>query len=457
MEEIAIPVRTKLSTLIGAIAMLGVVAGPARAATEPVAWGSVPSPNRGELVNALFGVSAVASNDAWAVGEFNPGLTVAGRRTLAEHWNGRAWRVVRSPNASFPGADASFLKGVDAVSSDDVWAVGFGEDFASLNSKTLAIHWDGARWRKVRSPNPSGRSLPDRLFAVDAISSSDVLAVGDTGFPGKALILKWDGAGWAKVPNGCGVGLRGIDARSADDVWAVGSNTICHFDGTNWRVVPSPQPRPGYNEAYSLVDVSARAANDVWASGTRTVQQGESNLTFPLVEHWNGTAWTAMFNVPGISLDAIHAMAADDVYAVGTDATYPTVAHFDGTAWSLVPSPREGAGALKDVDVTPGTDEIWAVGAAYTGPHPGTLVEQAPSTTQGTVLGNTGVAGATVSWFGSQSGSTAADVSGHYFVAGLVAGTYTFIASEPGCAPASAQVAVVAGATITRDLHVNCP
>ena len=90
----------------------------------------------------------MASADAWSVGEFNPGVppTVTGRRTLTEHWDGTAWRVVRSPNESFPGVDASYLKDADAVTSDDVWAVGFGADFGSLDSRSLTIHWDGSAW-----------------------------------------------------------------------------------------------------------------------------------------------------------------------------------------------------------------------------------------------------------------------------------------------------------------------
>jgi hypothetical protein len=452
--------RTKLWTLIPASVLLAVLAGPpAGAATQLATWGTVPSPNRGHLENALFGVSAVTQDDVWAVGEYNPGLppTVTGRQTLSEHWDGTAWQIVRSPNTSFTGVDASYLKDVDAAASNDVWAVGFGEDFASFRSKTLTIHWNGSDWTKVRSPNPSGRTSRNDLYAVKAISSTNVLAIGDTGFPGTALILRWDGSAWAKVRNGCGVGLKGIDALSANDVWTVGSSTTCHFDGSAWRVIPSPQPRPAYDEvAYSLVDVSVLSPNDVWVSGTRTIQQGDYSLTFPLVERWNGTAWTAMYNVPGVSLNGIHALAANDVYSVGTDSTYPTVTHFDGSGWTPVPSPRDGGGALKDIDITPVTNGLWAVGAAYTGPHPGTLVEQAPSATQGTVVGNTAVAGATVTWIGPENGSTETDVSGDYFAAGLIAGEYQFIASNPGCVPASVQVTVVAGQTITRDLDLNC-
>jgi len=434
-----------------------VLVGPsAHAGTFP-AWGTVPSPNRGQLANAQLGVSVVAPNDAWAVGEYNPGLppTVTGRRTLTEHWDGAKWRIVRSPNASFAGVDATFLKGVDAVAANDVWAVGFGEDFGSLRSATLTLHWDGTSWTKVPSPNPAGHGLPNDLYAVKAISPTQVFAVGDFGFPGDALILQWNGSSWARVANHCGTGLRGIDALSTDDAWAVGSGTTCHFNGRTWSVVPSPKPRPAYGEiAYSLLDVRALAPDDVWAAGTRTIEQGEHLFTLPLVEHWNGITWTATYSVPGQALDGIDALSANDVYAVGTDGAYPMVAHFDGSGWTLVPSPQQG-GELQALDTTPGASVLWAVGSTYAGGGK-TLVEQAPSATQGTVVGNTTVSGATVTWIGRVNGSTEADVFGNYFAAGLVAGRYTFIASNPGCDPAVAKVMVVAGQTIAQNLDVSC-
>ena len=40
-------------------------------------WGTVPSPSRGNKASDLKGIAAVASDDIWAVGEFNPSF---GRR-----------------------------------------------------------------------------------------------------------------------------------------------------------------------------------------------------------------------------------------------------------------------------------------------------------------------------------------------------------------------------------------
>jgi hypothetical protein len=59
----------------------------------------VPSPNGGTGYNYLASVSALTSNDVWAVGHNNTGAFSI-NRTMTEHWDGTAWTVVPSPNLS---------------------------------------------------------------------------------------------------------------------------------------------------------------------------------------------------------------------------------------------------------------------------------------------------------------------------------------------------------------------
>ena len=116
----------------------------------------------------LAGVALLASDDIWAVGRFNSGKppTVTGRQTLALHWDGAQWAGVPTPNPTWAGADFSTLEDVAAISSDRVWSVGYAEDFASLKSTTLIEQWNGSAWRIVPSPNPGGSNLPNQLSAV---------------------------------------------------------------------------------------------------------------------------------------------------------------------------------------------------------------------------------------------------------------------------------------------------
>jgi hypothetical protein len=427
----------------------------ARSSGNPLVWGTVPSPNHGNLASALLGVSAVSATDIWGVGEYNPGVppTATGRRTLTEHWNGQTWTIVPSPNATFPNVSASHLTSVDAVTTNNVWAVGYGEDFSSSKSETLILHWNGTTWITVASPNPGGAANPNQLYAVGGVAASDVWAVGAAGYPERALTLHWNGSSWAAVANRCAAPLSGVVALSAHDVWAVGNATSCHYNGSSW--VPVPIALPADQSEPLLLAVSASSASDVWAAGDRLFACGESVCDAPLVEHWNGSTWTAMTAVPGIVLNGVAALAANNVFVVGTDQTYGVVGHWDGRTWTTVPSPRVGSGGLlQAIAAVPAANKLWAVGSSYSGAG-STLIEAAPSTTQGTLTGATGVSGATVSWFGSVKGSTTTDVFGNYAVAGLPAGAYTVVASYTGCTPDSATIRITAGVVVTHDFHLG--
>src|SRR5205085_7419484 len=88
------------------------------------------SPNVG-LGNELHGVAGVSASDVWAVGFTHKGYRQdvaipTAMQTLIEHWDGREWKVVPSPNV---GDRNNRLLGVAAISTNDVWAVGYyGDD-----------------------------------------------------------------------------------------------------------------------------------------------------------------------------------------------------------------------------------------------------------------------------------------------------------------------------------------
>ncbi len=436
-----------------------VVRAPHLAATA--AWGVVPSPNRGNLDNELKGLATVSATDAWAVGEYNPGVppTVTGRRTLIEHFDGSSWTLAPSPNPSWSGMDLATLEDVDAVSATDVWAVGYSEDFASLRLNTLVEHWDGARWSIVPSPNPAGKNQPNQLFGVAVVTSDDVWAVGQRDLGGRALILHWDGTAWSAVTNPCGryALLRGVSALSATDVWAVGDATTCHFDGTAWTLVPSPQPRSRFSEdAYPLESVSAAATDDVWAVGSRAIDNGYYVEFQSFAEHWDGTRWTPTYALPGATLSDVEAVSPTEAWTVGTYSAGTLVVEWDGARWNAVPTPDPGDGGLVNALDTDGSTGYLAAGASFAQGSEQTLVLQAPSTTQGSIEGDTGVSGATVTWLGPSNGSAVTDVFGHYDGAGLIPGRYVVTATAQGCDPGVAQVTVVAGTTVIADVHPQC-
>ena len=323
------------------------------------------------------------------------------------------------------------------------------------------------------TPQPGGE-LVDRLLAIDAVAPNDVWATGvywDSQTNERSLILHWNGSSWSIVPHDCETygGLTGATVISATDAWAVGDAETCHYDGKAWTEVPSPQPRGEYNElGYPLEDVSAASPTDVWAGGARVIEGPFGEIVWDaIVEHWNGLDWTIDRRVPGQVLYGVETLAANDVWAVGTDSYGPLIVHFDGSEWSTVPTPEWGRGgrlagidsAVNKLAMTPGgpPTNLWAAGNFFPGTSPSrTLIQRAPSPTQGAVVGGSNVAHATISWFGPENGSTETDEYGDYQVGGLLAGTYTFTATNPGCTPDSAIVTVIAGQTLTRNFHIDC-
>src|SRR5207248_6010409 len=106
-------------------------------------------------------------NDVWAAGS-------GGSSTLTEHWDGKSWTRVPSPN---PGAFSNRLTGLAAVSSDDIWAAGMDvprdPNISMVDSETFILHWDGQGW--TQSPSPSG---PNFIGAMAAASRDSAWAIG---------------------------------------------------------------------------------------------------------------------------------------------------------------------------------------------------------------------------------------------------------------------------------------
>jgi hypothetical protein len=286
-------------------------------------WSIVSSPNGGENVsNYLYGVSSVAPNDVWAVGWY--GNATGNDRTLTMHWDGAQWTIIDSPN---PLPQGNFLYAVDALSSNDVWAVGTG---TGSGVGTVAIHWDGTSWQTVATPNTASFN---RFHSVSGIAANDVWAVGNsfnnsTGHT-ETLTMHWDGSAWTYIPSPNPVTepsyLTGVAAISNNDVWAVGyyqsSNSqrslAMHWDGSEWSIVLTPNPDPNPHVEYLYInDIAALASNDVWAAGYYS--QGTGAAFFM---RWNGTAWVRVLAPTASTYDEIYgiaALASSDIWAVGS-------------------------------------------------------------------------------------------------------------------------------------------
>jgi hypothetical protein len=215
---------------------------------------------------------------------------------------------------------------VTAPASNNAWVV--GHTFGSATG--IVEHWDGTRWSLVSSPTFSNVVA----FAIAADSSTYVWAFGTSNVTGGPEALHFNGSTWTAIAAANpshGFEVEGVVALSPTDVWAVGASgtgepldTLVpaaeHGDGTKWSFVPVPNPDQGTRFRTFLTGVAAISANDIWAVGT------DSSGT--LTEHWDGTSWKIIRSPdPGSvtnSLVGVTALSDGTVAAVGTQVSSTT-------------------------------------------------------------------------------------------------------------------------------------
>ena len=287
-----------------------------------VAWtgGEQPQDPGGSVNNnSLWGVAVLSPCNAWAVGDYDPG------QTLIVHWDGASWTQVPSPDPATP----SRLFGVHALSASNAWAV--GEYFDGSIDKTLIVHWNGSAWTQVPSPNVSG-ATQNVLKAVRGSSATNVWAVGyfvNSNNVDQTLILHWNGTSWKQVPSPDPSGpamdqeLTSVASNSAQDAWAVGfyytgldKSMILHWNGSSWNQVTSPNPG---SQGTFLYGVRATSASSAWAVGSAF--NGTADKT--LIVRWDGSAWTQVKSPnPGGAtqnndLSSVAVTSATDAWAAG--------------------------------------------------------------------------------------------------------------------------------------------
>lgn len=266
----------------------------------------------------LLSVEMLGGSSGWAVGQ----TEITGRTydpALAMHWDGISWTSVAVPPY---GQDNATLEGVAPVSDNDVWATGYTTSFRGwIYDRPLLIHWNGTRWRRFAVPLP-----PDAhgatLWRSEAVSTDDVWAVGwyHTRRQGhsKTLIIHWDGSSWSLVssPNVPGHlnELRAITATGPDEAWAVGfagnRMLIERWDGVRWSI----ESIGGYQQG-GLRDVEVSSAGQVFVAGT---QYGPRDISHALVLTPGATGWRRM-PLPNIGSAVLNgvAWASTQAFAVG--------------------------------------------------------------------------------------------------------------------------------------------
>jgi hypothetical protein len=315
------------------------------------AWSIVAIPAPTRFANALAGVSC-GSAACTTVGYFRDGSGT--HQTLAEASAGSGWTVQPTPNP--PGAVPSFLVGVSCGAPTACTAVGL-YDNSPGTSRTLAETWNGTAWRIQRTPDPPGLRN-DSLVSVSCSAASACMAVGKVGGPraGATLAESWNGTSWTirpvPTPPTTFAELSGVSCASPPACTAVGyyRNSVGQaeplaesWNGTTWRIQPVPSPAGGTD--FTLDSVSCTAAAACTAVGSYNIPGSLA----PLAERWNGKTW-AVQATPAIdgNLNGVSCGSATACVAVGDSLNFPVGIVALAMTW------RDGTWKLRQTPFVPG-------------------------------------------------------------------------------------------------------
>lgn len=248
---------------------------------------------------------AVGANSVRTLYTVSDSVAVAGGtgRQIQATADGSTWSYHATP--SFVGDPLA----VSAVSRDVAYVAGAD----GLLLKTT----DGSTWA---SPCAPACPIPNHLRDIDALTATDVIAVGD----GPVARRSTDGgATWTSmtVPAGAG-GINAVSYPDRSAAWAVGrGGTILRWDGASWKDVNTT----GLTMDFLAVSAVSDRVAYVGGNNGRVLHTGDG-----------GATWTvrtlASEPVAGI------ATSTDDptrAIAVRVFATYVT--SDSGATWSLLP------------------------------------------------------------------------------------------------------------------------
>ncbi len=269
----------------------------------------------GDPTNALYAVTCATATFCWAVGSSgSPELEYS---PLAELWNGDTWAVAATP---YTGSDVG-LDSVACVSRSDCWAVGGFIDGYGAHA-AYAERWtesdEGSHWAQATPAIPAGATASG-LASVACEGSRDCNAVGSY------------------------TTSKGVDVTLAE-----------HFDGTSWKVTPTPNPK-GSTGSY-LDALSCAGPANCTAVG---YYGGSGAILDPsLAEHWDGTKWSLMSTpnvktaIGGSILNSIACSSATSCTSVGHSSSsaghFTLVEQLRASKWRIVatPNPRGATGSF---------------------------------------------------------------------------------------------------------------
>jgi alpha-tubulin suppressor-like RCC1 family protein len=297
--------------------------------------------------------------------------------------------------SAVPVAVSGITTAVDVAAGDE-------HSVALLRSGAVMAWGNNGFFQLARAQGfPGGISASDVPLQVPGVSNATAIAAGE--LFSLALLANGTVTGWGDdafgqlgnatsdteqsavvargVSGATAIAAGGVESVALTAAGGAGTTTQPAVANSVWGVQRSPSPGGGADGLVDdeLVAVSAGSTTDAWSVG----QTGSGLDGQPFAEHLAGGSWKAVATAEptGASAAQLHGVdevTPDDVWAVGdavVDGQERTlIEQWTGTSWSVVPSPNPfpNTGAFDELDAVAGVgaNDLWAVGAASSGPGP---------------------------------------------------------------------------------------
>jgi hypothetical protein len=270
-------VRKLVGRIVGGALAWFAVSSVALGAASTLLPALAPGGSRGDR---FADVSCADDLNCVAVGSF---LTVNHkRRGLIERWDGTRWTIAFA--GPLPGVQPVFLDSVSCPTSHWCMAAGTGQH--GRGWRTVALLWDGSRWRVTTPIVLGGATAMGELASVSCSAPGQCEAVGSYAIGSSTVQIaeRWRTGRWHLTYQTAPAShrqarLTGVSCESGAQCVAVGNQSnrrnakavVVRWDGTRWRQLAlSLHARaeltgvscPG---AFTCLLVGATAAHGVYA------------------------------------------------------------------------------------------------------------------------------------------------------------------------------------------------
>jgi hypothetical protein len=214
---------------------------------------SLVVPKGSDVDISLTGLSCVSRDFCLTTGNYATENGEGSGGTLAEVWNGHAWKIIASPGQTVLNES---INAASCTASTNCMTI--GSDQANNGQTTLfAAHWNGHSWKVSKLPGTYGIGTwagdaggPSSLSCPTA---TDCVAVGSFAkfvphkpFSDRDVALIWNGRSWRATKPGGPVGISTVSCASARDCVATGQPGITTlaklWNGSTWKVLKTINP-----------------------------------------------------------------------------------------------------------------------------------------------------------------------------------------------------------------------